>query len=98
MDNLNETRLQPNSDRLDGKLKRKKLIYYVVIGLLLIVVGIWTYYDFSAWEESGGTKRINRTLYTIYKATGKSGALIFLVCAGITYIAFGVFKYFKKST
>jgi len=85
-----------NEEIEDKRLKRKKLMYNLVIGLFLIAIGIYTYYDFASWEQSGGTRKINRTLYSIYKMGGKEGAMYFFISVGLIYWGVGFYKFTKK--
>ncbi len=61
------------------------------IGLLMIALAIYIYYQFDTLEKEGGSIRINRILALIYKFGGKWPGPIILAIIG-AYNTFGGIK------
>ena len=64
----------------------------IVGGIALIGLGIYSWFRFSNWEESGGTIRENRILLFFYDICGKTGTLLIFCIGGALIIGFAIKK------
>jgi hypothetical protein len=77
----------------------KKFLSTVGMGIFSIAGGIYLYYDFANWEQTGGTRMMNSIIYGIYRVLGKGGVLAFCLLAGVTLLITGTIelrKHLKK--
>ncbi|XZF14211.1 hypothetical protein ACTHGU_20725 [Chitinophagaceae bacterium MMS25-I14] len=58
-----------------------------IVGIAMIIFGVYMYRELAAIEQNGGTMRIHWFFYAAYKLGGKwlASGLIILIGAGITF-------------
>lgn len=61
-----------------------KLWHAILLGLFLIVIGCYEWWDLYQFEQTGGVKRVGRTTYVLYQMGGKN--LVAAVTGGIGVI------------
>lgn len=78
-----------------GKSSRnpnKPMIISLIIGVFLIALGIYLYYDLAAWETSTEEKRLHRIIWAVYDIGGKIGVAGFLSVLGAIVMVSGILE------
>lgn len=87
--------------KLKSKTKKDNIIAVlkkeILYGIILLATGIFLFYMFKDYEESGGRMRMNVIVLIIYKFTGKLGTLVILEALGFISLFLGLRKILRIS-
>ncbi len=83
-------------DRVKYLLEKQNQIWVLLIGIVLIVYGIYLYSEISSLEESGQEILINRTVNRLYNIGGKNLLLALFEGTGIIALISGFLQLRKK--
>lgn len=83
-------------NNLKNLLEKQNQIWLVIIGLVLIVYGVYEFQDIASKEASGQPVRMKKIMQYIYQAGGKYTILSMFEIVGIISLMSGILQLRKK--